>query len=226
MNDFLFLRPLALWLFIPFFALVYWYVRNRNSTTIWSQSCSPDLLPYILAKKGKRQRVPFLLALLTGSLLITALAGPSWERISEPLLKTQEGLVIALDLSKGMDAQDIKPSRLQRAVYKISDLLALRREGQTALIVFSGDPFVVTPFTDDTCSDQSAVASVGHHDYAFRRPSGRSGDCQGSRTLQTGRHCERDDLVDDVSLIEARNGKIDRACCPGRLDHFCPGGGN
>lgn len=171
MNDFLFLRPLALWLFIPFFALVYWFVRNRSSYTIWSQSCSKDLLPYILAKNGKRQWVPFLLTVLTGSLLITALAGPSWEKIVQPLLKTQEGLIIALDLSKGMDAQDIKPSRLQRAVYKISDLLALRREGQTALIVFSGDPFVVTPFTDDTSAikallpalDTTIMPSEGHH---------------------------------------------------------------
>jgi len=49
-----------------------------------------------------------------------------------------------------MDAGDIKPSRLIRARYKIADLLRRRKDGQTALLVFAGDAFTVTPLTDDT----------------------------------------------------------------------------
>jgi Ca-activated chloride channel family protein len=150
MSDFHFLRPQFLWFFIPFFLLLFFILRNRSRANAWNKVCSPDLLPYILLKKKKSgAMMSSLLSLLVGSLLITAFAGPAWKTISQPLMKSQSGLVIALDLSPSMDAEDIKPSRLQRAIYKIKDLLDLRKDGQTALIVFSKDPFVVTPLTED-----------------------------------------------------------------------------
>ncbi|HHL32337.1 MAG TPA: VWA domain-containing protein, partial [Oceanospirillales bacterium] len=49
-----------------------------------------------------------------------------------------------------MLATDIKPNRLERAKFKISDILEQRKDGQTALLVYAGDAFVVTPLTDDT----------------------------------------------------------------------------
>jgi Ca-activated chloride channel family protein len=48
-----------------------------------------------------------------------------------------------------MNAEDVKPSRLVRARYKIADLLAQRKDGQTALLVYSGAAFTVTPLTND-----------------------------------------------------------------------------
>lgn len=160
MNDFLFLRPIVLLLLIPFVAFIYWHKRTRSRSSIWSQACAKDLLPYLLITKGKQRAFGYLLSLLTGILLITALAGPSWQLMSEPLLKSQSGLVIALDLSHDMDARDIKPSRLQRAIYKITDLLAMRKEGQTALIVFSDDAYLVTPLTDDVGAIQALLPAL------------------------------------------------------------------
>lgn len=149
MNDLHFLRPYILYLFIPFvFLFVLILLRNRKSK-IWEQICSKDLVPYIIEKKVKRHFFFYLTFFSTISLLIIALAGPTWNSISVPLIKSQSGLVIALDLSNAMNAEDVKPSRLQRAIYKINDILNLRQEGQTALIVFSGDAFLVTPLTDD-----------------------------------------------------------------------------
>ena len=48
-----------------------------------------------------------------------------------------------------MDAADLKPSRLTRARHKIADILHLRQEGQTALVVYAADAFTVTPLTSD-----------------------------------------------------------------------------
>jgi Ca-activated chloride channel family protein len=48
-----------------------------------------------------------------------------------------------------MNAEDVKPSRLVRARYKIADLLSQRKDGQTALLVYSGAAFTVTPLTND-----------------------------------------------------------------------------
>lgn len=152
MNTFHFLRPDVLYLFIPCLILVFMLMRTKRHTDIWNKICSKDLMPYILARQGKRTIFPYLLLLSTLFLLIAALAGPTWQMNVQPVVKSQSGLVVALDLSPLMDAEDIKPSRLQRALYKINDLLNLRKEGQTALIVFSEEPFVVTPLTDDAAT--------------------------------------------------------------------------
>jgi Ca-activated chloride channel family protein len=152
MNDFHdlhFLRPDVLYLFIPFLILFVLILSRKRKASLWESICSKDLLPYIVEKKIKRHFFFFLTLFLTFSLLLIALAGPTWNSISIPLIKTQSGLVIALDLSNAMNAEDVKPSRLQRAIYKINDILDQRQEGQTALIVFSSDTFTVTPLTDD-----------------------------------------------------------------------------
>ena len=46
-----------------------------------------------------------------------------------------------------MNADDLPPSRLARARYKIEDVLALGTEGQTGLVVYAGDAFTVSPLT-------------------------------------------------------------------------------
>jgi len=68
--------------------------------------------------------------------------------------------VILLDLSRSMDARDLKPSRLARARYKVEDLLARRGEGETALVVFAGAPFTVVPLTDDTKTIRSQLPAL------------------------------------------------------------------
>ena len=59
-----------------------------------------------------------------------------------------------------MDASDIKPSRLSLARYKIADILKQRKDGQTALIVYAGDAFTVTPLTEDTETIASLISSL------------------------------------------------------------------
>ncbi|MGD9604391.1 MAG: VWA domain-containing protein, partial [Gammaproteobacteria bacterium] len=69
-------------------------------------------------------------------------------------------LVILLDLSTSMRAADVTPSRLERARFKIKDLLLGRATGQTALVVFAAQPFVVTPLTDDVRTIDSQLSIV------------------------------------------------------------------
>jgi Ca-activated chloride channel family protein len=77
-----------------------------------------------------------------------------------PVFRNESALVIALDLSLSMDAEDIKPSRLIRARYKIADILKQRKDGQTALLVYAGDAFTVTPLTDDTETIDSQLSAL------------------------------------------------------------------
>ena len=79
-----------------------------------------------------------------------AIAGPVWRQTPQPVHEREDALVVIFDLTKSMLATDVKPDRLVRAKRKLIDLLELREEGVTALIVFSGDAHVVSPLTDDT----------------------------------------------------------------------------
>jgi Ca-activated chloride channel family protein len=59
-----------------------------------------------------------------------------------------------------MDVQDMAPSRLTRAKHKILDILKVRKEGQTALVVYAGESFVVSPLTDDAKTMVTLVQSL------------------------------------------------------------------
>jgi len=151
LSEFHFIRPYWLLALMPAAALLVMLLRHKLSRGNWALVCDPALLPYLIQEKAVHSsRKSLLLGGIIALLAIVALAGPTFQRLPSPVFRNDSALVIALDLSRSMDAQDIKPSRLIRARYKIADLLRRRRDGQTALLVFAGDAFTVTPLTDDT----------------------------------------------------------------------------
>lgn len=149
--EFHFIRPYWLLALIPYLVIVVLMLRNKLNKGNWSAVCDAALLPYILQEKPVSQsRWPLTSGAVAALLAIVALAGPTWERLPSPVFRNESALIIALDLSRSMDAADIKPSRLVMARYKIADILKQRKDGQTALLVYAGDAFTVTPLTDDT----------------------------------------------------------------------------
>ncbi|VAX05957.1 Aerotolerance protein BatB / Aerotolerance protein BatC [hydrothermal vent metagenome] len=161
MAEFHFLRPLWFLALIPLSAILWLLWRRVASSLTWRAVCDPELLPYLLVgEQGTIKRWPVMAVALAGLLGIIALAGPAWIKREQPVFREQSALILALDLSRSMDATDIKPSRLTRARHKILDILKQRREGQTALIVYAGTPFVVTPLTDDQATIASQVSSL------------------------------------------------------------------
>ncbi|MEM7027136.1 MAG: VWA domain-containing protein [Pseudomonadota bacterium] len=161
LAEFHFLRPIWFLGFIPLAFIIWFIFRQSNISKQWEAIIEPELLPHILIGK-LRQQTRYLesLVAVTGIIIITALAGPTWERLPQPVFKNESGLVIALDLSLSMLADDIQPSRYERARYEISDLLGKRQEGQTALLVYAGDAFTVTPLTDDIQTIRSQLVAL------------------------------------------------------------------
>ena len=150
LADFHFIRPYWLLALLPYLSLLVMLVRNKLSHGNWTAVCDAALLPYLLQDKAVAQsRWPLTISAVAAFLAIIALAGPTWERLPTPVFRNDSALVIVLDLSRSMDAADIKPSRLVKARYKITDILKQRKDGQTALVVFAGDAFTVTPLTND-----------------------------------------------------------------------------
>lgn len=161
MSQFHFLRPDWFWILLPIALLLFWLWRHQLRSRSWQAVCDPQLLPYLLlGRSRRRQNWPLHLLLTAALLAIIALAGPTWERLPQPLFRQNSALVILLDLSASMNAADLKPSRLVRARLKITDILRQRREGQTALVAFAGDAFTVTPLTDDSKTIESLLDSL------------------------------------------------------------------
>jgi Ca-activated chloride channel family protein len=149
-QDFHFIRPGWLLLFIPMLLLVARLWIQKGNDVAWRRVVSPELLPHLLLHEESRVSSWWLILPALGfSLGILAVAGPAWERLPQPVFAKTSPLVIAMDLSSSMNARDMKPSRLQQARFKVEDILNKRREGQTALIVFAGAAFTVSPLTDD-----------------------------------------------------------------------------
>jgi len=161
LAEFRFLRPE--WLVaLPFvIAAAVYFARRRFGSGNWEAIVSPALAPYVLSRsRGRQADSRWLVFALTGVLGVIALAGPAWERIEQPVFRSDQALVVALDLSRSMDAQDVSPSRLARARLKILDLLERRASGQTALVVYSANAFTVTPLTTDTDTVAQLVNSL------------------------------------------------------------------
>ncbi len=161
LADFHWLRPEWL-LAIPLVVLVaFVFARGRLSSGNWRDVIDPVLMPYVLSRApGRGIDYRWWLLGLGGVLAVLALAGPAWQRIEQPVFRAEQALVVALDLSRSMDAQDISPSRLARARLKILDILARRQSGQTALVVYSSNAFTVTPLTTDTDTVAALVNSL------------------------------------------------------------------
>ncbi|WP_293267906.1 VWA domain-containing protein [Neptunomonas sp.] len=151
LGTFHFQQPYWL-LLLPLFAVLgYGWLRyKRNTTQYWSDVCDPELLPLLVREGQTKSTSTPAIAILVAVLLSVAAAQPVWKQQPVPAFKQGGAVVIALDLSASMNATDIKPSRLQRAHFKIEDLLERLTDSQVALLVYAGDAFVVTPLTEDT----------------------------------------------------------------------------
>lgn len=160
-ENFHFIRPWWLTALIPVIILLIYAWSKRLTSKSWETFCDKELLPHMLiSRQADKRKHGILLLFLASILIILSLAGPTWERLPQPVFKKDSALVILLDLSLSMEATDIKPSRLERARFKINDLLDQREEGQTALMVYAGSAFTVTPLTDDVKTIRSQLSAL------------------------------------------------------------------
>jgi Ca-activated chloride channel family protein len=162
LEDFHFLYPLW-FLLLPALALfIWWLYQIKSNTAQWDDFIDEKLRPYILsAGSGEKNKIFVISTAIAGFIAIIALAGPSWEKRAVPAFQTQQGLVVAMDLSTSMIIDDITPSRLVRSRFKLIDLLKMRKEGQTGLVVFAGAAFPVSPLTDDTKNITEQIIHLG-----------------------------------------------------------------
>ena len=145
------IRPEYLWAIIPALLLFVSLWLNTGSGGSWSKVISADLLPFLIdGVETKKSRYPIAVLLAMWIIAAVAIAGPAFKKIPVPVYQKEDALIILLDLSPSMLAGDSAPSRVVQARREVLDLLTIRKEGLTGLIVYSGDAFIVSPLTSDT----------------------------------------------------------------------------
>lgn len=160
-GQFHFLRSKALYLFIPLGVIVLLLIISNRERKKWKTLVSPALRPYMFTHGSWSAIILPLAAFIVGmSCVIIGLAGPTWEKKKIPGQKIQAVVLIALDLSKSMEAKDIQPNRLERGKFKINDFLDANPRARAGLIAFAGTAHPVLPFTSDYRIIKSQAVSL------------------------------------------------------------------
>ena len=149
-QDFHFLRPYwLLALVIP--VLLFGMIMGKTYVqSAWSKVCDKNLLDFLLVK-GSGQKGNYLKYSMPFSalFLVIALAGPTWMKKDNPALSMDNPVMILLNMSGEMWNKDVSPNRISRAKYVVKDLTSTLKNTESGLIVYSREPFVITPLTED-----------------------------------------------------------------------------
>jgi Ca-activated chloride channel family protein len=145
-----FLRPLWL-LALPAVGLTWWLARRRE---LRSRTTAFPAAPHLQEALTMHRDASGGLRAVDGVALMliavaVAAAGPTWRKEPSPWFEETAPLVIAVEVSDSMRANDLQPTRLDRARFEILDLIDARTGSRTALIAYAGSAHIVVPPSSD-----------------------------------------------------------------------------
>lgn len=157
-----FAQPHFLWLLLvlpPVLGLFFWWV-NRERQKLMAQFIDSRLLAGLLSGwSPARRKLRQACTVAAVVFLILALARPQWGYDQQEIKLRGLDIVVAVDTSKSMLAEDITPNRLTRAKLAALELMQTARTGRMGLVAFAGGAFLQCPLTaDDTAFQQSVDA--------------------------------------------------------------------
>ncbi len=150
LSEFHFIRPVWL-LLLPVIAAIWFLIRYRaRKAGVPDAGLAPHLRDALTLRTNDRKRllpVDWVAAII--SLALIGAAGPAWTRIPDPFVAQTAPMVVILKVTPSMTANDVVPTRLERAKQKTEDLLKLRAGARTALVAYAGTAHLVVPMTND-----------------------------------------------------------------------------
>lgn len=149
-SSFTFKHPQFFWLLLvlPLMAFYYWKVKrfSRPRITISSAESFINFRPTL---KQRLLNLPIILRFITVAALIVALARPQSSSSSSSVTTEGISIVLALDISTSMLAEDFRPNRIEAAKKVAIDFVDGRPNDQIGLVIFSGESFTQCPITAD-----------------------------------------------------------------------------
>ncbi len=152
-----------LWLLlvIPSLLLLFFWWAGHERQRLMTQFIQARLLPGLISGVSPtRQKVRFGLLIAAVTLLLVALARPQWGFTWEESKQKGLDIVVAIDTSKSMLAEDIAPNRLTRAKLAALDLMQQAKSDRLGLVAFAGGAFLQCPLTIDDNAFRQSVESL------------------------------------------------------------------
>lgn len=150
---------LALWI-IPALILLVIYLNNRKKK-ILAKFADKNLHKVLIANySSAKSTIRFIILLMIFALLILAAANPQVGTKLQEVKQTGIDVYILLDVSLSMQAEDIKPNRLEKAKYQISNLIQKLAGDRIGLIIFSGQAYIQFPLTTDYSAANLFLSAV------------------------------------------------------------------
>src|SRR6267378_2992672 len=149
---------LLLLLLIPPAMVVFFWWSRRKRQELMTQFIRAQLLPSLtVGISSTRQRFRLALLVLAAVCIILALARPQWGFHWEASKQRGLDIVVAIDTSKSMLAEDITPNRLARAKLAALDLMQQAKSDRLGLVAFAGSAFLQCPLTIDDAAFRRSV---------------------------------------------------------------------
>lgn len=158
-NHIRFAQPIFFsgFVLIPF--LIYWYSKKHNlqQGTVTVSAISAKNLS---SPKTLLRHLPFLFRLLTLSCIIIALARPQTTNQLQQAEGEGVDIILCIDVSGSMTAQDFEPNRLEAAKKVAADFVSRRQTDRIGIVIFAGESFTQCPLTTDQGVLLSAIENI------------------------------------------------------------------
>ena len=151
---------LYLLLLLPVLAALYLYSNYRRRKAI-RKFGDPELMAQLMPDASRyRPDVKFSIVLMAIGLFSLLLARPQFGSKLETVKRQGIEVMIALDISNSMLAEDVQPSRLEKAKRLVAQLVDRMQNDKVGMIVFAGDAFTQLPITSDYISAKMFLESI------------------------------------------------------------------
>ena len=158
-QDIEFARPILFWLLLALPVLIvlhFLYVKQQHASIRVSTNAATGLG----SMKATLRHIPFFLRMLCLAAILIALAGPQTRNDIETVEGEGIDIILCLDVSGSMTAQDLTPNRLEAAKAVAIDFIHKRPTDRIGVVIFSGESFTQCPLTTDKEVLISAVKNI------------------------------------------------------------------
>lgn len=160
LNNISFAAPqfFLLGLLVPI--MIVWYVKRNAGSQAGIKVSSAKSFAGLSSWKTMLRHLPFLLRLLSIAFIIAALARPQTKTDEQQAEGDGLDIVLCIDVSGSMTAQDFIPNRMEAAKKVAQDFIDSRLTDRIAIVIFSGESFTQCPLTTDRAVLKSAVENI------------------------------------------------------------------
>ena len=158
-----FSNPEYLWLLLVLIPLCIWYILKQYKSDASLQVST--IQPFLTVKRSRKTylcHLLFLFRMCCIALIIIAIARPQKSNSVRSEMTEGIDIILSLDVSGTMLAEDLRPNRLEAAKNVATEFIAGRSTDNIGLVIFAGESFTQSPLTNDHASLMNLMRSVNY----------------------------------------------------------------